>query len=106
MDEVVESRTRVERSTEQWKALIAQFRSSGMSRAQFCKANEVAPSTFGKALRRHAKGSGTKTIGHTSAPSSTLASSFVPVSVPVSDELEWDVEVQLSAQVFVRVRSR
>jgi hypothetical protein len=100
------TRGRVERSAEQWQSLITKFLRSGMSRAAFCRANNVALSSFGKALRRH-DGRVTPTARQLPiAPSPDVAPAFVPVSVPVGDDNGWDVEVQLSASVFVRLRAR
>ena len=106
MAKVDEKRARVDRSAEQWGELVVQFRRSGLSRAAFCRANDVASSTFGKAVRRHE--------GQLTPPSRRLpvtasaadAPAFIPVSVPVGDDSGWDVEVQLSASVFVRLRAR
>jgi hypothetical protein len=106
MVEVDEKRARVDRSAEQWGALVVQFRRSGLSRAAFCRANDLASSTFGKAVRRH-EGQVTPTAPRLPvATSADAAPAFIPVSVPISDDSGWDVEVQLSASVFVRLRAR
>jgi hypothetical protein len=105
MNEVDEKRARVRRSAKQWRALIEKFRASGLSRAQFCKTHDVAPSSFGKALQRHQGRAHTSTGGLPVAVSAEAAA-FVPLSVPVAADGGWDVEVQLSASVFIRLRTR
>jgi hypothetical protein len=106
MVEVDEKRARVERSAEQWGALVVQYRRSGLSRAAFCRANDLASSSFGKAVRRH-EGQVTPTARRLPvAASADVAAAFIPLSVPIGDDSGWDVEVQLSASVFVRLRTR
>lgn len=106
MNEVDEKRARVRRSAKQWQALIGKFRASGLSRAQFCQTYGVAPSSFAKALQRH-QGRASATVGGLPvAVSPELPAAFVPVSVPVAADGGWDVEVQLSASVFIRLRTR
>lgn len=39
------------RSPEQWRAIIAEYESSGLSREEFCVARELNPDYFGKRLR-------------------------------------------------------
>jgi len=56
------------RSPEQWQAIIAEYKSSGLSREEFCKVHKLNLGYFGKRLRLSKK----------SKPS---PSAFVPVRV-------------------------
>lgn len=56
------------RSPEQWQAIIAEYKSSGLSREEFCKAHKLNLGYLGKRLRQPKK-------------SIPLRPAFVPVRV-------------------------
>jgi transposase-like protein len=88
-------RTRVSRSRAEWVSLIEAYEASGASRGAFCREHGVAPSSFNKAFDR-LRGSGSR-----------RSSPFVAVSVPEPAAVAktgWDVELQLSAETFIRLR--
>ena len=90
---------RIARTREQWESLVRQFEASDLSTSAFCREQAVAPSSFNKARRRLR---GSPPVG------SPGPAPFVAVSVPepvVSSEPKWDVELQLSSQTLIRVRS-
>lgn len=92
------------RSAGEWRALIREFSRSGETRTRFCERHGVALSTFDRwrsLLRREP-----------AAPSQTMPSAagalFVELAgegkPPAAASAPWDVELELGAGMFVRLR--
>ena len=85
------------RSLEQWRELLDRFNRSGQTQEQFCAEHHLGLSTFGrwrKRLRRQA----VKPPKHSSDALFVELAQDVPASPP------WDVELQLSAGMVLRMR--
>lgn len=92
------------RSASEWRALMRAFARSGETRTQFCARHEVALSTFDwwRSHLRHELISLSET---TPAPASALFVELAPVAEPVAaDSARWDVELELGAGVWLRLR--
>ena len=93
------TRSRIRRSPAQWRALFTQFEQSEQTREQFCSEQDVPLSSFDRWRTKLRK-----------APSTQAMISKEPVFVeltadtPSPPELAWDVELQLGAGVFLRLR--
>ena len=90
-------RTRVSRSSAEWRSLMEAYEASGLSKSAFCREHGVAPSSMNKALQRVC-GTGRSELA---------APAFVAVSVPAEPAAStpsWDVELQLSAETVIRLR--
>ena len=88
---------RSRRTLDEWRELLDCFEQSGQTREQFCSDHGLALSTFGrwrKRLRRQA------------APSPKRSSDALFVELPqdVPASQPWDVELQLGAGVYLRLR--
>ena len=87
---------RIRRSPEQWRELFVRFKQSGQTREQFCHEQGVVLSSFtrwwGKLREPRLAGDG-KALFVEVTPQ---AESCVP--------MEWDMELQLGAGVYLRLR--
>jgi len=93
------TRSRICRSPAQWRALFAQFEQSEQTRDQFCSEQGISLSSFDRWRTKLRKG-----------PSTQAMISKEPVFVeltadtPSPPTAAWDVELQLGAGVFLRLR--
>ena len=95
-------RPRVRRNATQWRDIIQRFEQSGQTRDVFCAEHALALSTFSRWRQR---------LRTTSAsqPRTQEAVSFVELLAP-DDEVtappssSWDVELQLGADIILRLR--
>jgi cytosine/adenosine deaminase-related metal-dependent hydrolase len=78
--------------------LVEEYLRSGVTQRVFCESHAVASSSFYKALSRYRE------------PSSTLPTpvetAFAAVTIDAPEPERWDVEIELSPSVFIRMRTR
>ena len=92
-------RSRVRRSASEWRDIFQQFSCSGQTQELFCVEQSLALSTFS---RWHQRLTGSTELV------ADQAASFVELSTceqPPSSA-PWDVELQLGAELFLRLRYR
>lgn len=94
-------KTKVWRSKDQWKALLDELASSGLTKAAFCQIHSIAPSNLYRWQKLLAEESTTDDFINITEP---LVQAVPETSVPVSDNL-WQVELALGAGVVLRVRT-
>ena len=93
------TRTRIHRSPAQWHALFARFKPGEQTRDQFCIEQGISLSSFDRWRTKLRK-----------APSTRAAVSKEPMFVELTPEAPspvtsvWDIELQLGAGVFLRLR--
>ena len=93
-------RARIRRSEHEWRELFVRFEHGGQTREQFCADQGLAVSTFSRWRQRM------RALGRADAKLSPeavfveLSSSDAPGTVVCS----WDVELQLGAGVFLRLK--
>ena len=92
------SRTMIRRSAEQWQEILQRFEHSGQTQAAFCAAEGLALSTF-TLWRRKLDSSREVITNNDAAMFVALPDSNIPVSTTL-----WDVELQLGADVVLRLR--
>ncbi len=98
------SRSRVRRSDEEWQNIIHQYEQSGQTQEAFCDGQSLALSTFNRWRQRlHAVS--------TPPPVSREETAFVELStldeaVIAPPSTAWDVELQLGADIILRLRQR
>ena len=91
---------RVRRSEDEWRALFARFERAGQTIEQFCTEQGLGLSTFSR-WRQRLRGEGRAEPRGCSEPV------FVELSSPEvakTDAPGWDVELQLGAGVYLRLR--
>jgi len=90
---------RIRRSASEWQHIIAQYEQSDQTQETFCHEHSLALSTFCRWRQR---------LSRLTSPSTCEAPGFVELSSEVpADEpalTSWDVELQLGADVFLRLR--
>ena len=92
------SRTLIRRSAEQWREIQQRFEHSGQTQVAFCAAEGLALSTF--TLWRRKLGSSQEMITNNDA---AMFVALPDSNIPVSATL-WDVELQLGADVVLRLQ--
>ena len=93
---------RIHRSPEQWQALLDQYESSGLSQRAFCQQAGLSFGTFSRWRRSLlADKPPAETTGDGPELFVELANHRVGSPSASSD---WDLELQLSEQVFLRLR--
>ena len=94
-------KNRVMRTETQWKALLDEFNTSGLTRSAFCKQHRIATSSlyrWQKAL------TGPSTAAEFIDITEPVVKSAPTLPVPGNDSL-WQVELELGAGVILRVRA-
>ena len=88
------------RTQEQWKALLEEFNTSGITRAAFCKKHRIATSSLYRwqQLFEHASDAGFIDV------TEPLANTPKSHPVPVCDN-DWLVELELGAGIVLRLRT-
>ena len=93
---------RLRRSPSQWQVIIDQFERSGQSQSVFCAEQSLALSSFHRWRQR---------LARLSRPSACHDADFIelsdletPVPAPPFPSAHWDVELQLAADVILRLR--
>ena len=92
------SRTLIRRSAEQWREIQQRFEHCSQTQAAFCAAEGLALSTF-TLWRRKLDSSRELITNNDAAMFVALPDSNIPVSTTL-----WDVELQLGADVVLRLR--
>ena len=93
------TRSRICRSPAQWRALFTQFEQSEQTRDQFCSEQGISLSSFDRWRTKLRKASSTQAV-----------ISEEPMFVELTPEAPspvtsvWDIELQLGAGVFLRLR--
>lgn len=93
------NRARIRRSPAQWRALFARFKQGEQTREQFCIEQGISLSSFDRWRTKLRQ-----------APSTQAVISGEPMFVELTPETTspvtsaWDVELQLGAGVFLRLR--
>lgn len=93
---------RIHRSPEQWQALLDQYEASGLSQQAFCQQTGLSYGTFSRWRRRLLCD---RPLAETAgdAPELFVEVANHPAGSPCALS-DWDVELQLSEQVFLRLR--
>ncbi len=93
-------RARIRRSEDEWRELFARFEHDGQTREQFCADEGLAVSTFSRWRQR------IQAQGHanTKLPSEAVFVALSSADAPHVVASQWDVELQLGAGVFLRLR--
>lgn len=92
-------RLRIKRTPEQWHAIFDRYRTSGQSREQFCLEQGISFSTFSHWRTKLGKQTAASSLPVDSVLFTELTSEVPP---PVSSG--WDIELQLGADVVLRLR--
>ena len=95
------SRTRIARSRSQWKALLAEFNNSGLTRTAFCKKHRIATSSlyrWRQIFADHARGADFIDV------TQPLSSTPTPPPAHARDN-NWQVELELGAGIVLRLRT-
>jgi len=88
------------RTQEQWKALLDEYNTSGLTRAAFCKKHRIATSSLYRWQQLFEHASNADFIDVTEP----LADAPKPHPVPVRDN-DWQVELELGAGIVLRLRT-
>jgi len=91
---------RVRRSEDEWRALFARFERAGQTIEQFCAAQGPGLSTFSRWRQRLRGQDRTQTKGSSEPVFVELSNAESPGAVAPG----WDVELQLGAGVYLRLR--
>ena len=94
-------RARVMRTQEQWKALLEEFNSSGLTRAAFCKKHRIATSSLYRRQQLFGDQACDADFIDVTEP---LANAPKPHPVPVRDN-DWQVELELGGGIVLRLRT-
>jgi len=90
--------TRVRRTAEQWRSLIAEQSESGLSQAAFCKRKRLSLSTFSLWKRRLAE------PGVLAATQKEDEATWIDLGQLASSRAGWDIELDLGDGVCLRLR--
>ena len=94
-------RTRVSRTPEQWRLLFDRFEQSGQTRDQFCHEQGISLSSFSRWRTKLRKQAVIKPTSSEPPLFTELTSAVQPEEALVSG---WDIELELGAGVFLRLR--
>jgi hypothetical protein len=94
-------RARVMRTQEQWKALLEEFNTSGLTRAAFCKKHRIATSSLYRWQQLFDGHTGDADFIDVTEPLSNTQGSH-PVPVRNND---WQVELELGSGIVLRLRT-
>ena len=90
---------RISRTPDQWQAVFVQFEKSGQTREQFCHEHDISLSSFGRWRTKLRKQTSPKPLSADPPLFAELISERQPPASP-----SWDIELQLGAEVFLRLR--
>ena len=96
------STIRVTRSQDQWKALLEEFTTSGLTKSAFCKRHRIATSSLYRWQRLFAEQSGEVTDFIDVTPPLSINPS--PSPAPAGDN-DWQVELELGPGFVLRLRT-
>ena len=90
-------KTRINRSLEQWQALVNQYETSGLTQQAFCKQHGIATSGLNKWRKRFSSSSEAEFVDI------TRQLSQVNSQRSCQPESRWQVELQLGQGVVLRI---
>ncbi|MBT4521011.1 MAG: hypothetical protein HOC23_13500 [Halieaceae bacterium] len=92
---------RIQRTRGQWKSLVDEFTASGLTKVAFCKKRGIATSCFHRWQQVFAGQSAAGEFIDITEPIAAVA------SLPsVEGNADWQVELELGAGMFLRLRTR
>ncbi|MDH3993610.1 MAG: hypothetical protein OEV47_11900 [Gammaproteobacteria bacterium] len=91
---------RVKRSRSQWKALLKEFNTSGLSKTAFCKKHRIATSSLYRWQQILSQDAGDTDFIDVTGPLSITPAA--PVHGPDNN---WQVELELGAGIVLRLRT-
>jgi len=94
-------RVRISRTPDQWRSLFDRFEQSGQTRDQFCQEQGVSLSSFSRWRTKLRKQTPVTPIPSEPPLFTELTPAVQPEELPASG---WDIELQLGAGVFLRLR--
>jgi hypothetical protein len=94
-------RTRVMRTQSQWKALLAEFNNSGLTKSAFCKKHRIATSSLYRWQQLSNDRASDADFIDVTEPLANVPKSH---SVPVRDN-DWQVELELGSGIVLRLRT-
>lgn len=94
-------RARVMRTQGQWKALLEEFNSSGLTRAAFCKKHRISTSSLYRWQQLFGDHAGDAEFIDVTEPLSNAPKSH---PIPASDN-DWQVELELGCGIVLRLRT-
>ena len=94
-------RARVMRTQEQWKALLDEYSTCGLTKSAFCKKHRIATSSLYRWQRLFDDHAGDADFIDVTEP---LANAPRSHSVPVRNN-DWQVELELGAGIVLRLRT-
>ena len=92
---------RIQRTRGQWKSLVDEFTTSGLTKIAFCKKRGIATSCFHRWQQVFAGQSAAGEFIDITEPIAAVAS-----PPPVESNADWQVELELGAGMVLRVRTR
>lgn len=92
---------RVQRTKAQWKALLEEYASSGLTQTAFCQQQRIAPSGLCKWRKYFADQSAES---HFIDITESLSKAAEPLPEQARDE-RWQVELELGLGVILRIRA-
>jgi hypothetical protein len=92
---------RVQRTRGQWKSLVDEFTTSGLTKTAFCRKKGIATSGLYRWQQVFARQSTTAEFIDITDPVAAVAS-----APPVDGNADWQVELELGAGMVLRVRTR
>ena len=98
----IRPRSRLTRSRSQWKALLEEFNSSGLTKSAFCKKHRIATSSLYRWQRLLAEQPG----GDSDFIDVTQPLSHTPLLPPAhARDNAWQVELELGTGIVLRLRT-
>ena len=94
-------RTRSMRTQAQWKALLEEFNTSGLTKSAFCKKHRIATSSLYRWQQLLAEQMGDLDFVDITQP---LSNAPAPLPAQARDN-DWQVELELGAGVVLRLRT-
>lgn len=95
-------KSRITRTKAQWKSLVEEFHTSGLTKTVFCKRHGIATSCLYRWQKVLAEDAAPATFIDITDP---LASATAPTPAQKSHN-HWQVELELGGGVILRVRTR
>lgn len=92
---------KTKRTPEQWKAIISDHETSGLTQRDFCLQQGVAYSSFTHWLKKLKK---MAPVAHTEATSTPLFVGIEPDHLPSTASNNWDVELAFANGMVLRLR--
>lgn len=92
---------RVNRSRAQWKSLVEKFNTSGLTKTAFCKRHDIATSCLYRWQKVLAEETTQDTFVDITEPVATAKN----IDLAPENRNHWEVELELGADVILRVRT-